>query len=138
MCAAAAEGSGSGDGLLAASGRACLLLESGALLSRLPAATCGQAARSYSWTTPPRMSRRVIAPPRQAVTGWGIGWASCRPRCRSDACSDVWSGSPLVLVDDAAEDVATSNCAASASGDRVGDRVGELQAAMRHRLDRKS
>jgi hypothetical protein len=37
-------------------------------------------------------------------------------------------------VDDAAEDVATSNCAASASGDRVGDRVGELQAAMRPRL----
>ena len=41
----------------------------------------GQATRSYSWTMPPRTSRRVIAPPSGALTGWGIGWASCRPRC---------------------------------------------------------
>src|ERR1039458_9410540 len=70
-----ADGSGSGNGLPGASGRACLLLESGALVysagavsSRLPAATCGQAARSYSWTMPPWTSLRVIEPlPRRGV-----------------------------------------------------------------------
>jgi hypothetical protein len=53
----------------AASGRAWLLLDSGALgdnggavSSRSPAAIRGQAARSYSWTMPPRMSRRVTVP----------------------------------------------------------------------------
>ena len=83
-----ADGSGSGNGLPGASGRACLLLESGALgysagavSSRLPAATCGQAARSYSWTMPPWTSLRVIQPLPTAMSGRGIGWASCRPRC---------------------------------------------------------
>jgi hypothetical protein len=61
--------------------RGALGSKGGALPSRLLPATWGQAARSYSWTMPPRTSRRVIAPPSEALTGWGIGWASCRPRC---------------------------------------------------------
>ena len=61
--------------------RGALGSKGGALPSRLVAATWGQAARSYSWTMPSRTSRRVIAPPSEALTGWGIGWASCRPRC---------------------------------------------------------
>src|ERR1019366_9648882 len=59
MCPVGADGPGSGEGLPVACGRTCLLLESralgyraGAVSSRLPAATCGQAARSYSWTMP--------------------------------------------------------------------------------------
>jgi hypothetical protein len=47
------------------------------------------------------------------------------------ACSDLWSGSgPVVLVDDAAEDIATSDAAADRRY-RTLDRLGELQAAMR-------
>ena len=50
------------------------------------------------------------------------------------ACSDVWSGSSLILVDDPAEDVAPSYGAAADSYVRAEDRLGELQAAMRPRL----
>ena len=38
--------------------------------------------------------------------------------------SDVWSGSPVVLVDDAAEDIATNDGAADRRN-RAGDRLGE-------------
>jgi hypothetical protein len=83
MCPVGADGSGSGEGLPVACGRTCLLLESGApgyraegVSSRLLAATCGQAARAYSWTMPPRMSRRVTASPPGAVSGRAIGWES--------------------------------------------------------------
>ena len=39
--------------------------------------------------------------------------------------SDVWSGSPVVLVDDAVEDIATSDGAAADRRRRAGDRLGE-------------
>ena len=39
--------------------------------------------------------------------------------------SDVWSGSPVVLVDDAVEDIATSDGAAADRRNRAGDRLGE-------------
>jgi hypothetical protein len=39
-----------------------------------------QAARSYSWTRPPRTSRRMIRPPVADGAGRGTGWASPRPR----------------------------------------------------------
>jgi hypothetical protein len=43
------------------------------------------------------------------------------------ACSNPWSGSGLiVLVNDAAEDIATSDDAAVRSGGSAGDRLGEL------------
>ena len=51
-----------------------------AMLSGLPTLTLGQAARSYSWMSPLRMSRRTTASPL-GVTRLRIGWASCRPRC---------------------------------------------------------
>ena len=83
-----AGGEGQGLACREASGNARSPVERGALGSRggalpsgLPATTWGQAARSYSWTMPPRTSRRVIAPPSGVLTGWGIGWASRRPRC---------------------------------------------------------
>ena len=51
------------------------------------------------------------------------------------AGSDLWSGSsPVVLADDAAEDVATNDGTATDRRDRGGDRLGELQAAMRSRF----
>ena len=40
--------------------------------------------------------------------------------------SYLWSGSAVVLVNDAAEDVTTSDNAASGSGDRTRDRLDEL------------
>jgi hypothetical protein len=40
-----------------------------------------QAARSYSWMRPPRMSRRMTLPPGAERAGRGIGGASPRPRC---------------------------------------------------------
>jgi hypothetical protein len=48
--------------------------------------------------------------------------------------SDVWSGRPVVLVDDAAEDVATSDGLAADRCHRTGDRLGELKAAVWPRL----
>jgi len=46
------------------------------------------------------------------------------------AGSDVWSGSSLVLVNDAAKDVATVDSAIVDRHDGPGDRLGELQAAV--------
>jgi hypothetical protein len=46
----------------------------------------------------------------------------------------VWSGSAGVLVDDAAEDVTTSNSIAPGSSERTRYRLGELKAAMWPRL----
>ena len=40
------------------------------------------------------------------------------------------SGGTLVLVDDAAEDVATDDRAAGIGGHRAGDRLGKLEAAV--------
>ena len=48
--------------------------------------------------------------------------------------SDVWSGRPVVLVDDAAEEVATSDGPAADRCHRTRDRLGELKAAMRSRF----
>jgi len=48
--------------------------------------------------------------------------------------SDVWSGRPVVLVDDAAEDVATSDGLAADRCHRTRDRLGELKAAVWPRL----
>ena len=47
---------------------------------------------------------------------------------------DVWSGSPVVLVDDAVEDIATSDGLAADRCHRTGDRLGELKAAVWSRL----
>src|SRR5664279_2713057 len=82
---------GQGDGLPGASGRACLLPESGVLGLRSAVA--------------------LLRMP-----------------------SDVWSGRPVVLVDDAAEDVATSDGLAADRCDRTRDRLGELKAAVWPRL----
>ena len=50
-------------------------------------AGAAQAARSYSWTVPPRTSRRLTLPPVFEITGRGAGWASPRPRCgRASLC----------------------------------------------------
>ena len=46
---------------------------------------------------------------------------------------DAWSGCPLVLMDESAEDVATGNDI-STRRDQVGDRLGELQATVWSRL----
>src|ERR1035437_3125238 len=48
--------------------------------------------------------------------------------------SDVWLGRPVVLVDDAAEDVATSDGLAADRCHRTRDRLGELKAAVWSRL----
>src|ERR1035441_5171565 len=48
--------------------------------------------------------------------------------------SDVWSGRPVVLVDDAAEGVATSDGLAADRCHRTLDRLGELKAAVWPRL----
>jgi len=82
---------GQGDGLPGASGRACLLPESGVLGLRSAVA--------------------LLRMP-----------------------SDVWSGRPVVLVDDAAEDVATSDGLAADRCHRTRDRLGELKAAVWSRL----
>jgi hypothetical protein len=50
------------------------------VLAGLSTLTCGQAAHSYWWIRPSRMSRRATVPPSITATGWAIGWASCRPR----------------------------------------------------------
>src|ERR1035437_9509685 len=78
---------GQGDGLSGASGRACLLPESGVLGLRSAVA--------------------LLRMP-----------------------SDVWSGRPVVLVDDAAEDVAMSDGLGADHCHRTRDRLGELKAAV--------
>jgi hypothetical protein len=50
------------------------------------------------------------------------------------ARSDLGSGSSLVLVNEAAQDVAASDGAAVESSDRMGDRLGKLQATVWSRL----
>jgi hypothetical protein len=49
----------------------------------LPTTACcaGQAARSYSWMTPPRMSRRMTVLSVPDGSGRGNGCSSPRPRC---------------------------------------------------------
>src|ERR1035437_10945207 len=83
---------GQGDGLAGASGRACLLPESGVLGLRSAVA--------------------LLRMP-----------------------GDVWSGSsPVVLVDDAAEDVAMSDGLGADRCHRTRDRLGDLKAAVWPRL----
>ena len=54
-------------------------------------------------------------------------WSDVSKVTRSDVCS----GRSFVFVNDAAEDVTTSDDTAPGSADRVGKRVGQLQTALR-------
>jgi hypothetical protein len=64
---------------------------------------------------------------------WSRGGAEPQWRCSQTCGVDAWSGSPLVLVDESAQDVATSNGIAGRR-DEARDRLRELQATVWSRL----
>jgi hypothetical protein len=92
-----------------------------------------------------------LEPDQRAQTAWRAGVELVEPPVTATRCASVgagrptaarqasvdWmdrSGSPVVLVDDAAEDVATNDSTVADRRHPAGDRSGELQAAMRSRF----